>query len=120
MTERKIILKKMKKNNYLSGVSLFDDNVIKEISIKIERSEQGVKEEIKKMLFNEYIFGFSYEKLSVEYNIPIQNIKLLIKLYIEKNGKKIIGSIENENKLLKLQIENIKLRKELEQLNYKN
>ena len=69
------------------------------------------------MLYNEYILGSGYEKISNLYNMSIQNVKLLIKMYIEKNGKKIIGSMENENKLLKLQIENIRLRKELEELN---
>ena len=56
------------------------------------------------------------DKISEKFNIPETNIKLLIKLFIKKNGKKYLNSIEYENTLLKLKIENIKLKKELEEL----
>ena len=118
--ERKIILKKLIKNNYTNCSSLFDDQIIKEISTEIERTEQGIREEIKKMIYNDYMKGHDYCLLSKKYYIPESNIKLMIKLYIDKNGKKIFNSMENENKLLKLQIENIKLRNELKELVDKN
>jgi hypothetical protein len=115
--ERKIILDKMKKNKFSNDSNLFDVDAIKEISNCLERTEQGVKEEIKKMIYNDYIIGIDHKDLSLKYNVCIQNIKLLIKSYIEKNGKKIINAIGDENTILKLQIENIKLKKELRELN---
>lgn len=115
--ERFIILQKIKKNNYINNDSLFDEKVIKKICSDLERTEYGVKEEIKKMIYNDYILGNNYASLSIKYNIPTQNIKLLLKLYMEKNGNKIINTLENENKILRLQIENIKLKKELKELN---
>lgn len=118
--ERKIILKYLKKNSFsieTGATNLYDESVIQKIAYKIERSEYGVKEEIKKMIFNDYIGVFdSYTKLSIKYNIPENNIKILIKLYLEKYGKKILYPIEIENKILKYQVENIKLKAELREL----
>jgi len=114
--ERKKILKCLKKNIFCHSYGLFDESNIMIIAKKLERTEYGVKEEIKKMIFNDYICGLSHDKISKNFNIPETNIKLILKLHIEKNGKKIINSIESDNKLLSLQIENIKLRKELEEL----
>ena len=69
------------------------------------------------MIFNDYISEFySLSKLSTKYNIPEYNIKILIKIYLEKYGKKILYPIEIENKILKCQVENIKLKQELKQL----
>lgn len=119
--ERKIILKYLKKNNYINNSNLYDDLVIEKIASKTERSEHGVKEEIKKMIFNDYISNNnSLCELANKYNIPEQNIKILIKIYLEKYGKKILYPIELENKILKYQIENIKLKKELKELMTKN
>lgn len=118
--ERKIILKYLKKNSFTietGATNLYDESVIHKIAEKTERSEYGVKEEIKKMIFNDYIGEFdSYTKLSIKYNIPENNIKILIKLYLEKYGKKILYPIEIENKILKYQVENIKLKAELREL----
>jgi hypothetical protein len=115
--ERKIILNYLKKNNYLNNSNLFDELIIEKIANKTERSMQGVKEEIKKMIFNDYISNFySLSELSNKYNISEHNIKILIKIYLEKYGKKILYPIEIENKILKYQVENIKLRKELKEL----
>ena len=111
------IIKYLKKNNIEKNYGLFDELNIINIAKKLERTEYGVKEQIKKMIFNDYINGgLSHDKISKKFNIPETNIKLIVKLYIEKNGKKIINSIEYENNLLKLQIENIKLKKELEEI----
>lgn len=117
--ERKVILKYLKKNDYskINNSSLYDENIIRKIAKKTERSEVGVKEEIKKMIFKDYIWEFdSYLKLSQKYNIPEHSIKILIKLYLEKYGEKILYPIEIENKILKFQVENIKLKQELKQL----
>jgi hypothetical protein len=118
--ERKIILKYLKKNSFsieTGATNLYDETVIQKIAEKTERSEYGVKEEIKKMIFNDYIGEFdTYTKLSIKYNIPENNIKILIKLYLEKYGKKILYPIEIENKILKYQVENIKLKAELREL----
>jgi Mor family transcriptional regulator len=118
--ERKKIIKNMKKNNYINNINLYDESNILKIAKKIERSESGVKEEIKRMIFNDYITGYEYKKLSEKYNIPENNIKLMIRIYLEKNGKKILYPIEIENKILKYQIENIKLKKELNEINKLN
>ncbi len=69
------------------------------------------------MIYIEYIKGYSYYKISEKFNIPVNNIKLITRIYIEKYGKKIINQFEFENKLLRLNVENIKLKKELEELN---
>jgi NADPH-dependent 7-cyano-7-deazaguanine reductase QueF-like protein len=117
--ERNIIIKCLKKNDF-SGVNksnLYDESVIQKIAKKTERSIVGVKEEIKKMIFKDYIWEFyTYSKLSLKYNIPEQNIKILIKLYLEKYGDKILSPLEIENKILKYQVENIKLKYELKEL----
>ena len=114
--ERKKIMKYLKKNIFCTDTSIFDEKNIMEIAKKLERSEFGDKEEIKKMIFCDFIGGLSHKNISLKFNIPVQNIKLLLKQHMDKNGKKIINSMECENKLLKLQIENIKLKLELEQI----
>jgi hypothetical protein len=119
--ERKIILRYLKKNNSSTDFNLYDDLTIQKIAKKIERSEYGVKEEIKKMIFNDYISEYnSLTQLSKKYNTPEYNIKILIRIYLEKYGKKTLYPMEIENKILKCQIENIKLRKELRELKESN
>jgi hypothetical protein len=115
--ERDKIIKYLKKNNISENSNIFDDTIINDLANILERTEHGVKEEIKKMIFNDFMNGYDYNKLSKKFNFLETNIKLIIKMYIEKNGKKIINSLEFENKLLKYKIENIKLKKELEELN---
>ncbi len=114
--ERNKIIKYLKKNIFCVDTGIFDEKNIIEIAKKLERSEFGVKEEIKKMIFCDFIGGLSHKNISLKFNIPVQNVKLLLKQHMDKNGKKIINSMECENKLLKLQIENIKLKLELEQM----
>lgn len=116
--ERNIIINYMKKNNYCheNNLNLFDEKIIQKISKKIERSDYAVKEEIKKMIAIDYIKEFDYAVVCEKYNIPESYIKLIIKSYLEKNEKKIILPMEIENKILKIKIENIKLKKELKKL----
>jgi hypothetical protein len=120
--ERLIILNYLKKNNYSNNIinynsNLYDEKIIQKIAKKTERSEYGIKEEIKKMIFNDYINVYdTLSKISKKYCIPEHNIKILIRIYLEKNGKKIIFPLEMENNILKLQVENIKLKKELKEL----
>ena len=118
--ERKKIIKLLKKNEFNKNYGLFDESTIFDIAKKLERTEYAVKEEIKKMIYNDYIEGLSYEKISSYFNMPITNIKLILRIYIEKNSQKIINQIDIENKLMRLKIENIKLRSELSELNSSN
>lgn len=115
--ERIIILNLLKNNNLKYDSGLFNELSIIDIAKKLQRTEYGVREEIKKMIFMDLLNGNNYKKISEKFNIPESNIKLILKLYIEKNSKKIINSMELENYLLQLQIQNIKLKKELEKLN---
>ena len=110
--ERIKIVKLLKKYEF-TGDDLFDPNTIKKIAKKLERTEYAVKEEIKKMIYNKFIQGENYENISGSFNIPLSNIKSVLKSYIDKNSQKIITQLEKENKILKLQIDNIKLKKEL-------
>jgi hypothetical protein len=116
-SERKKIKKLLQNNIYKNNNELFDEQNILVISKTLERTEYAIKEEIKKMLFNDYMNGIDYDNLTKIYNIPESNIKIIIKLFIDKNSKKIIDQLENENKLLKLKVENIKLKKEISELN---
>ena len=114
--ERNKIIKYLLKNKFDTNCELFNESTIYTISKKLERTEYAVKEELKKMIYNQYLAEFNYEKISKKFNMPVNNIKLIIKLYVDKNAKKIINQIEDENKILKLRIENIKLKKELDKL----
>lgn len=119
-TEREKILKCLENNNYEDTLGIFDEKIINQISKSLGRTEYAIQEEIKKMVYNEYISGKQYEMISKKFNIPIPNIKIILKLYIEKYHIKIINQLEIENKLMKLKLENIKLRKELELINQIN
>ena len=117
-TDRKIILNYLKKNNNIDEINLYDNKIIQKIARKIERSECGIKEEIKKMIFNDYIENnYTIKKLSDKYNINQNKIKILIKMFLEKYGDKYLLPIMIENNILKCKIENIKLKKELVELN---
>ncbi len=116
--ERKIILNYLKKNDNIDDINLYDDKIIQKIARKIERSECGIKEEIKKMIFYDYIENnYTIENLSDKYNINQNKIKILIKMFLEKYGNKYLLPITIENNILKCKIENIKLKKELSELN---
>lgn len=113
--ERKVILKYLKRQNK-DYEGLFNETLIMDIAKKIERTEYAVKEEIKKMIFNDFINGYDNSYIENKFNIREQNIKVIIKSHLEKNGKRIINLMETENKIISLQLENIKLKKELVKL----
>ena len=50
-------------------------------------------------------------------NIIYKNVKSIIKIYLDNNCDNEINILEKENKLLKLKIENFKLRSELKEIN---
>ena len=77
------------------------------------RSEGVIKGEIKKIIVEYYLKVDDSENISNLLNIQHKNIKSLIKLYIDKDVDNDINMLEKENKLLKLKIDNIKLRKKL-------
>lgn len=114
--ERNKILKLLKKHDFDKNCGMFDETNITEIATKLERTSYAVKQEIKKMIYNDFIEGLSYDKISTNFNIPKSNIKLILKLYLEKKSKKITEQFNNENELLRLKIENIKLKKELQEI----
>jgi len=72
---------------------------------------------IKKTIFDKYLNGHDPESISNEFNITFQSVKSIIKSFITKDSDITINLLEKENKLLKLKIENIKLKKELKLLN---
>jgi hypothetical protein len=102
--ERKILLK-----------LLNEGNEIEEIALELSRSTGGIKAEIRKIVFNKYMQGIDIEMISKELNIIYKNIKSIIKFYLDKNCDNEIYTLEKENKLLKLKIENIKLKNELKE-----
>ena len=130
--EKLVILKWMEKNDYNNLIcnmesnnsngtneywaGMFDDNIIDQLSQELQRTQGSIREEIKKMVFTEYLKTLDYISISKKFNIPETNIKIIVKKHLEKNEKIIISSIETENKLLKVQIENIKLKNELIEL----
>jgi hypothetical protein len=89
---------------------------IKKIATTLDRTEGGVRGEIKKIIMDLYMEGENPEDISNELNIVYKNVKSIIKLYLENDAKYEIGNLEKENKLLKLRIENIELRKNLKKL----
>ena len=104
--ERKILIK-----------LLNEGNEIEDIAYELNRSNGGVKAEIRKIVFNKYMQGIDAEIISKELNIIYKNIKSIIKFYLDKNCDNEINVLEKENKLLKLKIENFKLRNELKEFN---
>lgn len=106
--ERKKLIKLLK-NSY-------DVNII---ASKLNRSEGGIKAEIKKLVYAKYIEGNDAEGISKELNIVYNNVKSMIKASIEQECENDINNLEKENKLLRLKIENIRLHKKLASINKK-
>ena len=104
--ERDILLNMISKENDV------DENIIA-ISIKLERSEGGVRGEIRKMIIFRYLMGDDVETISDDMNIPITYIKMIIKNYLEKDAVTDIVILKRENELLKLRLENAKLQNSL-------
>ena len=100
----------------ISDLSGSDNQIIK-LSKKLNRSVGGVLMQIKKIIFDKYIGGMEPELISNELSISFMTIKSIIKNYLLKDTDSTINLLEKENKLLRLKIENIKLKKELNSLN---
>lgn len=86
----------------------------------LERSEGGIKSEIKKIIFNKYLDGNTFESISKEFNTNPSIIISLYNQYLDKNSDKKIDLLEKENKILKLRLENKKLLDELRSNNKLN
>lgn len=105
-SERDVLLKSISNKNDM------DENITK-ISIILERSEGGVRGELKKMIIFRYLMGDDVETISDDMNIPITYIKMIIKNYLEKDAETDIVILKRENELLKLRLENAKLQNSL-------
>ena len=106
--ERKRLIKLLK-NSYDIDV----------IATKLNRSEGGIKAEIKKIVYAKYKEGIDAEGISKELNIVYNNVKSMIKVSIDQECENDINNLEKENKLLRLKIENIRLHKKLASINKK-
>ena len=106
--ERKRLIKLLK-NSYDIDV----------IATKLNRSEGGIKAEIKKIVYAKYTEGIDAEGISKELNIVYNNLKSMIKVSIDQECENDINNLEKENKLLRLKIENIRLHKKLASINKK-
>ena len=116
--ERKVIIKMLKDYNSKTD-NILKKKIISKIAKKLDRSEGGVRSEIKKIAFNKYIEGYRTDEIAKELNISSINVKLIIRMYIEKDSNNLINLLEKENKIFNLVIENIKLKKELRELKTK-
>jgi hypothetical protein len=115
--DKKYLIKMLKKSPVLLLDSNDNNEYLDKIAIKLNRSIGGIRGEIKKMIIDRYIKGCNEILISEELNIVYKSIKSIIKIYLEKECDNEIYLLEKENKLLKLKIENIKLRKELDIFN---
>lgn len=109
-TEDKKQLIELLKNNTNKEIDYAD------IALKLGRSEGGVKGEVKKMIITRYLNGEEAENIGLDMNVKYKFIKILLKSYIENEIDSDINNLEKENKLLKLKIENMELRKNIYQL----
>lgn len=97
--------------------SLDENEKINKIAKKLERTVGGIKYEIKRIIYEKYFRGIDAENISKEFNLSYRDIKFIIRNYIEKDSDKDILMLERENKILRLKIENFKLKKELKEIN---
>ena len=97
-----------KNKHFLDNKKLMD-----KLSKTLERSEGGIKSEIKKIIFNKYLDGITFEEISKLFNTNPSIITSLYNQYLDKNSDKKIELLEKENKILKLRSENKKLLDEL-------
>jgi hypothetical protein len=105
-SEREILL------NTISIDNDADENITT-ISIKLERSEGGIRGEIRKMIIFRYLMGDDAETISEDMNLTITYIKMIIKNYLDKDAEADIVILKRENELLKLRLENAKLHNDL-------
>ena len=102
-------------------VELLKINTTKEIdyadiALKLGRSEGGVKGEVKKMIIKRYLNGEEPDLIAIELNIQYKFVKILIKSYVDNEIEADIGNLEKENKFLKLKMENMELRKNMQKI----
>ncbi len=112
---------KLKLEKYLSSskYQMFydsDDILINKLANKFGRTVGGIKAAIRRLVFEKYISGQDPESISKNFNIVYRDVKQIIKLHLERESDNEINILEKENKLLKLRIENIKLRDELKNI----
>jgi len=93
---------------------------ILEIADKFGRTEGGIISEIKKIIFNMYMNCNDQSQISNELNLPLKSVKSIIRIFIDKECENEIKTLEKENRLLKLKIENYNLRTELKKINNLN
>ena len=105
-SEREFLLNMISKDNDV------DENIIA-ISIKLERSEGGVRGEIRKMIIFRYLMGDDSETITDDMNLPLSYTKMIIKNYLDKDAEADIIILKRENELLKLRVENVKLQNSL-------
>ena len=113
--EISIVLVMLKKHK-IKDLTESNKTIIR-IADKLNRSVGGVFGIIKKTVSDRYINGEEIEEIANELNLTFQTVKSIIKSYLIKDSDNIINLLEKENKLLKLKIENIKLKKELKEIN---
>ena len=100
--EREMLLNSISKDNDI------DENIIA-ISIKLERSEGGIRGEIRKIIISRYLLGDDSDIISDDMSISISYIKMTIKNYLDKDAENDIIILKRENELLQLRLENAKL-----------
>ena len=108
--EKENLIKLLKESSKLED---FDKEIITNIANKLGRTEGGIKGEIKKIIYDKYIKGYTIDFIANEFNLNYKYVKSIIKIYLEKDCDADLNILEKENKLLKFKIENIKLRNEL-------
>jgi hypothetical protein len=101
---------------YSPGSNNDGDILIKKIAKALDRTEGGIRAEIKKIIFDKYIRGETTEKISETLNLTYKNVKSTIKMQLDKECDNEILILEKENKLLSLKIENKKLKSKLKLL----
>ena len=113
--DRMILIKLLIESPKLS-LDDINNNIINNLAVKLGRTVGGIKGEIKKIVFDKYIKGNSIDNISEELNLTYFNIKSMIKLHLDKDCDNEINLLEKENKLLKLKIDNIKLKNKLKNI----
>lgn len=113
-TEIQIVLDKIKKGEPKDLTEY--DSTIKKLAKKLSRTTGGVFTMLKKIVFEKYLNGQNPEIIGTELNITFRSVKSIIKIFLIYDSDDTINLLEKENKLLKLKIDNIKLKKELNSL----
>lgn len=112
--ERTKILKILNKEDQIDNI--FTDKIIYTIAEKLERTSNSILSEIKKTIIKDFFNGNDINNISKKFNINEENINLIIKISSDDEINKQCLFFKKQNKLLRLKLENIKLRKELKEL----